>query len=475
MKRTLLLALLVACADSSPSDVPSKVAELQQDATVCGVGPTVKGIDVSYYQGSIDWSAVKADGVKYAFIRASDGDNYNDPDFATYWSGSRAAGIVHGAYQFFRPEQDPIAQADLLLSKIGGALQADDLPPVLDVEVADGIGASQLAAGVKQWVDHVTQAIGRPPIIYTGYYFWRDSVGGADMTSSPLWHAQYSTASCPTIADPWTNWAVWQYTSTGSVGGIGGNVDVDRWNGDDASLQAFLGPAGTCGDGTCNAGETQTSCPEDCGPCGTVDADGGIVDDGGACFTVGGPSVGMRHVTDAGQGGELYWTHTTDQPTEQNFGQWDLYLAQAGHYQVDVFTAAAYAQSKTAKYVVHTSGGDQTVTIDQTAADGWQPLGAFDFAQGGHQWIHLGDNTGEPEANNVQLVFDAVRLTRTDAMPPGGDPGSGSDAGSGAGSGAGTPDMKHGGCAAGGGGAGGGLVLVVALAGLVRRRRPVNA
>jgi uncharacterized protein (TIGR03382 family) len=462
-----LLALLAACADNSHIG-SSKLAQLQQDATVCGVGPTVKGIDVSYYQGTIDWSKVAGAGVKFAFIRASDGDNFDDPSFATYWSGSRAAGVIHGAYQFFRPEQDPIAQADLLLSKIG-TLQPDDLPPVLDVEVADGVGASALAAGVKKWVDHVAAAIGRPPIIYTGYYFWQDSVGGADMTSSPLWHAQYTTASCPTIADPWTNWALWQYTSTGSVAGIGGSVDVDRWNGDAASLQAFLGPGGTCGDGTCNAGETPASCPEDCGPCATIDADGGIVDDNGACFTAGGPSVGMRHVTDAGEGGELYWTHTTAEATEENFGQWDLYFAEAGHYQVDVFTSAQYAQSKQAQYAVHTAGGDQEVTIDQTAADGWQSLGAFDFAQGGHQWVHLGDNTGEPEADNVQLVFDAVRVTRLDGAQGSGD---GSDDGSSGSDVQPAPGKMHaGGCAAGGDGAGLAVAwLLVGLAGARRRR-----
>src|SRR5262249_30212815 len=150
------------------------------------------------------------------------------------------AGIVHGAYQFFRPGQDVLAQADLLLSKIGD-MKPDDLPPVLDVEAADGNTPAQVASKVKQWVAHVKAAIGRPPIIYTGFYFWRDSVGGPDLTTSPLWHAQYTTAACPNIADPWTDWAIWQYTSTGAVDGIAGNVDVDRWNGNRASLDAFLG------------------------------------------------------------------------------------------------------------------------------------------------------------------------------------------------------------------------------------------
>jgi GH25 family lysozyme M1 (1,4-beta-N-acetylmuramidase) len=439
----LLVTLMVAgCAQ------PPVESDVEQDATVCGVGPTVKGIDVSYYQGSINWTSVKGAGVQYAFIRVSDGLGTPDSKFDTYWADSRAAGVLHGAYQFFRPSEDPIAQADLLLSKIGNQIAADDLPPVLDVESADGLSASQVAAKVKQWVDHVTAALGRPPIIYTGYYFWRDSVGDADESASPLWHAQYTSAACPMIADAWSDWAFWQYTSSGSVAGIAGNVDVDRWNGDMASLTAFLGP------------------PAPATPCASLPADGGTIDDTDACFQSGGPSIGMRHVSDAGEGGGLIWTHTTADATEQNFGQWNLAFDAAGRYHVEVYTAAAYAQSKQADYLVHTAGGDTSVTIDQTAADGWQALGDFDFAAGGAQFVHLADNTGEPEADNVQLVFDAVRLTPLDYQGSGSDPGTGSGDGT-------DPGAKHsGGCSAGGGGVSWALLMIVSC--VVCRRRSAS-
>jgi lysozyme len=415
---------VVGCAEA-----PTEEAQVDQAATVCGVGPTVKGIDVSIYQGTIDWTSAKNDGVVYAFVRVSDGLNSIDSKFSANWSGSRSAGVYHGAYQFFRPSQDPIAQADLLLSKIGNTIAADDLPPVLDVEATDGLSAAQVAAGVDAWVKHVGAALGRPPIIYTGYYFWRDSVGGPDESASPLWHAQYTSAACPLIADTWSTWAFWQYSSSGSVAGISGNVDMDRWNGDLASLKAFLGP------------------PTPPAPCDAVPAAGGIVDDSTTCFVNGGPPAGMRHVTDAGQDGGLTWTHTTANATEQNFGQWNLSFAMPGKYHVEVSTPAAYAQSKQADYLVHTDSGDMSVTIDQTAADGWQVLGDFTFGGSGDEYIHLSDNTGEPEANNVQLVFDAVKLTPLDYSGPG------SAQGSGDGSGDGTTMTKHGaGCDAGGGG-----------------------
>ncbi len=446
--RALLLLAVVGCAQpATPIE-----ADIEQGATVCGVGPTVKGIDVSVYQGTINWASVKGAGVQYAFIRVSDGTGSIDSKFDSNWSGSRAAGVLHGAYQFFRPGQDPIAQADLLLSKIGSHLEADDLPPVIDVEAADGLSAAQVAAKVDQWIKHVQAAIGRPPIVYTGYYFWRDSVGGADESASPLWHAQYTSATCPNIADAWPNWAFWQYSSTGSVAGISGNVDMDRWNGDMASLTAFLGPA----------------MPP--APCDAVPSSGGIVDDSSTCFVNGGPSIGMRHVTDAGENGGLTWTHTTANAAEENFGQWNLSFATPGRYHVEVSTAAAYAQSKQADYVVHTDGGDTSVTIDQTAVDGWQALGDFTFGGGSDEYIHLADNTGEAETDNVQLVFDAVRLTPVDYA------GSGSDTGGGGG-GSDTitdPGKKGAGCSAGGDAAGLSWAVWMAASCVAFRRRSAS-
>lgn len=439
MQRGLVLACLVACSSGDERTTGTT----EQFDTVCGAGPTVKGIDVSAYQATIDWTKVAGDGVKFAFIRASDGTGTNDSYFAANWEKSRAAGILHGAYQYFRPNQDVAAQAQLLLSKMG-TLQDDDLPPVIDVETAGGLSATQVAAKVKQWIDIVHTATGRTPIIYTGFYFWRDSVGDPNMSTSPLWHAQYTSASCPTIAPAWADWTFWQYTSSGTIAGISGGVDTNRFNGTFDQLKATLlpdtGPAPTCD---------------------AVAAEGGIVDDSSACFEAGGPLAYIRVANAAGEDGELRWTHTTDNATEANFGQWNLTLAEGGTYAVEVATPSSYAQSKQAKYVVHANGVDATATIDQSAVDGWQPLGTYTFAAGGDQFIHLADNTGEPSSGNTQLVFDAVRLTRMDSTDPGTDPG-------------GDPGMQeapvphdNGGCSTSGGGAG----LVVALGALMTRRR----
>jgi hypothetical protein len=338
-----------------------------------------------------------------------------------------------------------------------GALEPGDLPPVLDVEVADGVSAANVAAGVQAWVEHVAAATGRLPLIYTGKYFWQDSVG-SDLSSYPLWIANWGP-SCPNLPDQWSGWAFWQTADNGTISGISGAVDLDEFNGDLATLGGFENPA-VCGNGTCEAGESFDNCPQDCAPCGTIDGSGGIVDDGDACFEGGGAASGLRHVTDAGYGGGLVWTHTTDDATEQNYATWHLVLAEAGQYKIEVYTAAAYAQSKSAHYVVHHAGADDDVTIDQTAVDGWQSLGDFALDAGGSQFVHVGDNTGEPLANATQLVFDAVRLTRLDAPSGGGDDTAGPDD-------PGTGGTLTSGCNAGGGSAGG-LLLV----GLFLMRRP---
>src|SRR5262245_2501680 len=221
--RCALCAALVGCV--APVEPPGTV---EQASPVCGDGPTVDGMDVSYYETSIDWAAAHAAGIEFAFIRASDGLQFPDPKFPEYWAGAKAAGVIRGAYQFFRPSQDPIAQADLLLDRMG-PIEPDDLPPVIDVEVSGGLPTAEVAAKVRAWVEHVTEAIGRPPIIYAGLYSWHDLTGSADVTTSPLWVAQYTSAPCPNIPVPWTRWMFWQYTATGAVDGIPGQTLDRNW------------------------------------------------------------------------------------------------------------------------------------------------------------------------------------------------------------------------------------------------------
>ncbi len=236
-------------------------------ADVCPGPVVIDGIDVSYWQSNIDWAKVKASGKKYAIMRASHAMKV-DTKFDYNWKQCHAVGLHCGVYQYFEPAQDPIKQADLLLSMMG-KLGPGDLPPVIDVESKTDSTPSATAAAVAKWIAHVEKAVGRKPMIYTGYYFWKDNVGSNAFASYPLWHAQYCTSCCPKIASPWTKWHFWQHSSTGSVSGISGNVDLNRWDGTAAALAAF---AVTAAPPACTAKcegsvAVQSSCAKtDCAP-----------------------------------------------------------------------------------------------------------------------------------------------------------------------------------------------------------------
>jgi lysozyme len=156
-----------------------------------------------------------------------------------------ANGVVRGAYQYFRASVDPSAQASLVVSSLqqAGGLRAGDLPIVMDIETADGQAEATIEANMGAWLAAVEAQTGRTPIIYT-------SVGTYPVTTTafsryPLWVANYG-ASCPSMPAGWSQWRFWQYSSTGTVTGIGsGNVDLDQFNGTLAELMAMAAGTGS--------------------------------------------------------------------------------------------------------------------------------------------------------------------------------------------------------------------------------------
>ena len=255
-------SLLVYALTLASAFVPSR--QVAAKTVVCP-GPTlIDGIDVSYWQLDIDWPKVKAAGKKYAIMRAAHALKA-DTKFAYNWKNCHAVGLHCGVYQYFEPDIDPVAQADLMISMMG-KLSPGDLPPVIDVESKGTATPSQFAAAIGKWMDRVEKATGRKPMIYTGAYFWEDYVKSSIWVNNPLWHAQYCTSCCPNIPNPWKKWTFWQHSSTGKVSGINGNVDLNRFNGDTSALSAFAGVKActpgckgsvivdaNCGEGDCAA------------------------------------------------------------------------------------------------------------------------------------------------------------------------------------------------------------------------------
>ena len=117
---------------------------------------SLAGIDVSHFQGEVDWGAVAATGVRFAFIKATEGLDDVDPRFAQNWQGSRAAGLLRGAYHFLHPNLDAGQQAAHFLSVV--TLDDDALPPALDVEVTNGVAPAALATCIETWLGAVQAA-----------------------------------------------------------------------------------------------------------------------------------------------------------------------------------------------------------------------------------------------------------------------------------------------------------------------------
>lgn len=198
--------------------------DLVVDAPGCVDGPMTPGIDVSYHQGRIQWPKVEKAGIRFAFIRVSDGLTVRDTQFAQNWEGARRANIRRGVYQYFRPDENAVAQADLVIAAV--ERDAGELPPVIDVETTGGRSPAQIERQVRAWIARIRARLRVEPIVYTSPAFWTDQVGGADLASHPLWLAHY-TNECPRVPPPWTRWTFWQHSESGRVPGISEPVDLD--------------------------------------------------------------------------------------------------------------------------------------------------------------------------------------------------------------------------------------------------------
>lgn len=231
----LAALLLSGCVHG---DEEEAIDETSQEIVVCPGPNVVQGIDVSYYQGNINWTQVKT-AKAFAIARVSDG-TYLDTKFDQNWSGMKAAGIIRGAYQYFEPAQDATEQANIMLQKMVG-FGPGDLPPMLDVEATGGQSPATITAKIHTWVDKIMAATGRKPLIYTGKYFWDPNVQTTDFASFPLVIAAYVKPNCPNTPNAWNTWTMWQYNATGSVPGIVGDVDSDEFNGTLEDLKKLAG------------------------------------------------------------------------------------------------------------------------------------------------------------------------------------------------------------------------------------------
>jgi len=205
----------------SREDQPSKPSSKQR--------ARLKGIDVSNYQGKIDWHAVKKSGVVFAFAKATEGVNFVDKTFAANFKAMKAAGIIRGAYHFGHPNRDAVAQARHFHKVVKP--QKGDLHLMLDLEANDGKKPAEVLAWTKAFLSEIKRLSGRSSILYTSPSFWQEKVGDPKQNfDAALFIAHYGVKE-PRVPRAWTTWTFWQYTPKGKTPGIKGNCDLDFFNG----------------------------------------------------------------------------------------------------------------------------------------------------------------------------------------------------------------------------------------------------
>ncbi|MGV3541037.1 MAG: glycoside hydrolase family 25 protein [Rufibacter sp.] len=206
-----------------------KVDEATNNNTLTVIEPSgyeVSGLDISHHQPHVNWKEVKAQNIKFTFIKATEGITHQDRHFSKHWKQAKKHDVLRGAYHFFLPSRDAEEQARNFLNKV--RLEAGDLPPVLDVEVTNHQSDEEIRAGVQLWLDAVEEKYDIKPIIYTNYAFYEKHLAGY-FDDYPLWVAHYNPDKSHQLGN--RDWAFWQHTSTGRLKGINGNLDLNVFNG----------------------------------------------------------------------------------------------------------------------------------------------------------------------------------------------------------------------------------------------------
>jgi len=211
-------------------DIEAKrIADIRNHQVLIKHAGKMVGIDVSEYQGIIDWTKIdNIEGsfpIEFVFIRATAGNDRPDNYFKQNWSNAKKNNIIRGAYHYYRPNENSLEQAALFIKTV--KLKRGDLPPVLDIErLPKNQSLDSLKVGLKRWLNKVEVYYGVKPIIYTGEKYYTDFLHD-EFSDYPFWIANYNFF-VENIKD---DWLFWQFTEKATIKGVKGTVDVNIFNG----------------------------------------------------------------------------------------------------------------------------------------------------------------------------------------------------------------------------------------------------
>lgn len=240
----LALSILAACGGSHPYGIPEQFGD--SDPVIWKRGHTpagypVHGVDVSRYQGQIDWPSVAGGGVSFAFIKATEGGDVVDPMFLTNWVNASSAGLPRGAYHFYYFCRTAAEQAAWFIQHVPNDRAA--LPPVLDMEWTQSRNCPHrpspevIRAEAQTFLSIIGAYYGKLPIIYTSVDFWQDNELWR-VSGYPFWLR--SVAAHPRDIYAGHHWTFWQYTGTGNARGFSGPVDLNAFGGSSREWQDWL-------------------------------------------------------------------------------------------------------------------------------------------------------------------------------------------------------------------------------------------
>lgn len=194
-------------------------------------GYEIQGIDISHYQGEIDWQLLRTayinkTPVRFVIIKATEGASIIDENFQQNFHDAREHGFIRGAYHFWSNKTDPRSQAQFFINNV--PLEVGDLPPVLDIEHKPKNRSTQdFQRDVLTWLHTVENKFHVKPIIYTYYKFKQAYLADSRFDDYPYWIAHYYVKAMQYTGE----WKFWQHTDAGHLPGIEGEVDFDVYNG----------------------------------------------------------------------------------------------------------------------------------------------------------------------------------------------------------------------------------------------------
>lgn len=192
----------------------------------------VLGIDISHFQGDVNWQKVQNANIAFVYDKATQGIHFTDPDYVENKKGAHAFSLLHGSYHFYTSDQGGKEQADHFIEVIDYG--PGDMPPMLDLEQASIKGNVDIPVLQKEiliWLKEVENKLGVKPIIYTNHPFGNRYLNYTDFGEYELWIAEYGVKK-PKIPNVWKDkgWLIWQRTDRGTIEGVVGEVDHDLFN-----------------------------------------------------------------------------------------------------------------------------------------------------------------------------------------------------------------------------------------------------